>query len=205
MFRVALRAAEAAPAAAFLFALHSFRYTLADMNPRLFALLILSFLLGSAAIVTAQDPTPEQKFAASLNDYTASKPVIVNEVPEDEEELAGVKSVKVLRFKSNKPVSANPDTYATLALIVLEYEDANSAFSALGNVPSVAEEELRKSPELDFVSGSRIYRLVGACALSEENWKGVEQKLIDAVLGPGKAPERWVRIACGGNVSVSNE
>lgn len=175
------------------------------MNIRCVTLLILGFLIGSAGIVSAQSASPEQKFATSLTDYASSDPVIVDEVPDDEEEFEGVKSVAIHRFKSKKPVSSNPDTFATLALIILEYEDAPAAKAALGKVPAGVEEEMRKSPELDFVSGARLYRLIGACALSDENWKAVETKLTNAVFGTGKIPENWVRIACGGNVSVSGE
>jgi len=175
------------------------------MSRSLNSLLVLTFLIGSAGIASAQVLDPELRFSASLTDYTAEKPVMVEEVPDDEEDLEGVKSVAIHRFKSKKPVSTNPDTYATLALIILEYEDADSAKAALGKVPASAEEEMRKSPELDLVSGPFLYRLVGSCMLSEENWKAVERKLIEAIVGNSKAPENWVRIACGGNVTVSGK
>lgn len=173
------------------------------MNPRFTVFLVLAFIIGFAGIASAQMLAPEERFAASLTDYTASKPVIVDDIPDDEEDLEGVKSVAIHRFKSKKPVSTNPDTFATLALIILEYEDAASAGAALGKVPAGAEEEMRKAPELDFVSGARLFRLIGACVLSDESWKAVEKKLTDAVFGDGKNPEQWARIACGGNVTVS--
>jgi len=163
------------------------------------------FSMAPATYSTAQQESPETRFSSSLSDYTASEPVAVDEIPDDEDELIGVKSISIHRFKSKKPVSTYPTTYGSIALIVLEYGDPASATAALGKVPAGAEEEMRKSPELNFVNGAKLYRLIGACLLSAENWQAIEEKLTDAVFSKGKAPEMFVSIACGGKVTVSGE
>ncbi len=165
------------------------------------AILILLFgVLLIACPAAAQDKSL-QDFSKSLTEFTANAPEeIENTLANDDEDLKGLKKLTILRFSSKKPVQ--PDTYAKVVLMVFEYETRDLAMTAMRSVVKDAEEEMRKEPEFNFVDGTKFYKLIGPCLLSEDKWNPIETKLTDAVSGKGKKPSAFVRIACGGKMTV---
>jgi len=151
---------------------------------------------------TAQDKTVAD-FTKSLTDFTAAEPVVVeNNFDDDEEELKDVTRLTISRFTSKAAQKDDPSTFARVVLMVFEYKSEASAMAVLRAIPENAEDEMRKEPELNFVVGSKFYKLIGACMLGDR-WDQITKKLTDAVFGKGKSPDRSVSIACGGNVTVS--
>ena len=160
------------------------------------------FLLACAS--TAQDRSIAN-FTKSLTDFNAAEPVVVeNNFDDDEEELKDLARLTIVRFTSKTAQKDDPKTFARVVLMVFDYQTEASAMAVLRAIPENAEDEMRKEPELNFVVGSKFYKLIGACMLGDR-WDPITTKLTDAIFGKGKSPDHSVSIACGGTVTLNGD
>lgn len=164
------------------------------------SLLAIASVILLACSSTAQERTVAD-FTKSLADFEAAEPVVVDNNFDDDEELKGLTRLTIARFTSKSAQKDDPKTFARIILMVFEYDTEASAMAVLRAIPENAQDEMRKEPEMNFVVGSKFYKLIGACMLGDR-WDPITKKLTDAVFGKGKMPDRYVSIECGGKVTV---